>query len=85
MTIGNAQSFIVRGIDDSILRNRLNAAATPLEITKVLSDEKLMFSEHDFYEAFHHQLTLYQEEEKAEQLKDAIAEIGVIAHTTCVH
>ncbi len=70
MTIGNALSFIQRGIDDSTLRRRLNSAATTSELTNLLAEEKLKFSTDDFNDAFLHQLTLCREEEDADQLKE---------------
>lgn len=70
MTIGNALSFIKRGIDDSTLRRRLNSSATPSELTNLLADEKLKFSADDFNDAFLQQLTLCREEEDADQLKE---------------
>ena len=70
MTIGNALSFIKRGQTDSALRKRLNAAGSPDELSEILAAEKLNFSEHDFDEAYHHQLTQCQEEEQADQLRE---------------
>ncbi len=70
MTIGNALTFIERGIAESALRERLNAAASAIELDNVLAEEKLLFSAHDFDEAFHHQLTLCQEMADADRLKE---------------
>ncbi len=70
MTIGNALTFIERGIVDSDLRERLNAAASVLERDDVLSEEKLSFSAHDFDEAFHHRLIQCQTAEEADLLKE---------------
>ena len=70
MTIGNALTFIKRGLEDSDLRGRLNAATSLLEIDQVLAEEDLLFSAYDFDEAFHHQLTQCQEMEAAEQMKE---------------
>ncbi|MBU1054006.1 MAG: hypothetical protein KKC46_09275 [Proteobacteria bacterium] len=70
MTIGNALTFIERGLKDSALRNRLNSATNPSELQNALGDEKLEFSAHDFDEAFHHRLTQCQEEEDADQIKE---------------
>jgi hypothetical protein len=70
MTIGNALTFIKRGLEDSDLRGRLNAATSLLEIDQVLAEEDLLFSAPDFDESFHHQLTQCQEMEAAEQLKE---------------
>jgi len=68
MTIGNALTFIERGMADSALREHLNAATTEIELDHVLAEEKLIFSTHEFDEAFHHRLTLCQELEDADQL-----------------
>ena len=70
MTIGNALAFIERGQTDSALRDRLNAATSCRERDDVLADEKLVFSAHDFDEAFHHRLTQCQEAEEADQLRE---------------
>jgi|GEM_PF-421654 len=70
MTIGNALTFIDRGIGDSALRERLNAATSVIELENVLAEERLLFSAYDFDEAFHHRLTLCQEIEDADQLKE---------------
>ena len=70
MTIGNALGFIERGLYDTELRRRLNATSTVQECERVLGDEKLDFSPHDFDEAFHHRLTQCQEEEEADQIKE---------------
>jgi hypothetical protein len=70
MTIGNALTFINRGLEDGGLRGRLNAAASLPEIDQVLAEEDLLFSACDFDEAFHHQLAQSQSAETAEQLKE---------------
>lgn len=70
MTIGNALNFIKRGLEDSDLRGRLNAATSLQEIDQILVEENLLFSAHDFDEAYHHQLTLCWAMEAAEQLKE---------------
>jgi hypothetical protein len=70
MTIGNALTFIKRGQEDGALRARLNAANSPHELEAVLSEEKFVFSSHDFDEAYHHRLTECQEEEEADRLKE---------------
>jgi hypothetical protein len=70
MTIDNALTFIKRGLEDSDLRGRLNAAGSLPEIDQVLAEEGLLFSACDFDEAFHHQLTQSQAMETAEQLKE---------------
>ena len=70
MTIGNALTFIKRGLEDSDLRGRLNAATSMPELDQVLAEEDLLFSAGDFDEAFHHRLTQSQAMDAAEQLKE---------------
>ena len=70
MTIGNALTFIERGQNDSSLRGRLNAATSCKERDDILAGENLLFSTHDFDEAFNHRLTQCQEKEEADQLKE---------------
>ena len=70
MTIKNALTFIKRGQEDRTLRSRLNTANSPDELNEILTTEKLIFSAHDFDEAYHHRLTQCQEEEEADQLKE---------------
>jgi hypothetical protein len=70
MTIGNAMTFIDRGMKEETLRKRLNAAPCELERQDVLNGEALLFSAHDFDEAFHHRLTQCQEREDAERLRE---------------
>jgi len=70
MTIGNALDFIEHGLHDTDLRRRLNEASTTAECERVLDEENLRFSPHDFDEAFHHRLTQSQEEEEADQIKE---------------
>ena len=70
MTIGNALKFIDRGRDDKALRDRLNGAADMAACENLLSQEGLMFTAHDFDEAFHHRLTLCQEEDEADQIRE---------------
>jgi hypothetical protein len=70
MTIGNALGFIERGLHDTDLRKRLNAAVTAEECERLLGDENLNFLPHDFDEAFRHRLTQCQEAEEADQIKE---------------
>lgn len=70
MTIGNALTFIKKAQKDTSLRKRLNASKNQQEIESVLADANLSFSAHDFDEAYHHSLTLCQEYEEAEALKE---------------
>ncbi len=70
MTIGNAMDFIKRGITDSDLRDRLNTAPSLEKRDKVLSDEHLQFTHHEFDDAYRNLLTLCTEAEAADQLKE---------------
>jgi hypothetical protein len=70
MTIGNALTFITRGLIDSALRERLNGALNASELQNLLDNEKLLFSANDFDEAFYHRLTQCQEAEEADQIKE---------------
>jgi hypothetical protein len=70
MTIGNALGFIDRGLLEMDLRKRLNMASTTIECEKVLREENLEFSSHDFDEAFRRRLTQCQEEDEADQIKE---------------
>lgn len=70
MTIGNALDFIKHGLHDTDLRRRLNEASTTAECERILNEKNLRFSPHDFDEAFHNRLTLCQEEEAADQIKE---------------
>lgn len=70
MTLGNALTFIERGLKDGQLRSRLNSASNASELQDILEAEKLMFSAHDVDEAFRYRLTQCQEEEEADQIKE---------------
>ena len=70
MTIGNAMTFIKRGMHDSQLRERLNLAPTMAVRDEILLDEGMLFSQHQFEEAWRNQLTLCREAEAADQLKE---------------
>ena len=70
MTVGNAIAFIKRGMHDSELRERLSSAASIWSRDEILSNERLQFSQHQFEDAYHSQLTLCQEAEEADQLKE---------------
>jgi hypothetical protein len=70
MTIGNALSFIKRGLEDSDLRGRLNGAGSLFELDQILIQEDFLFSPPEFDEAYHHQLTQSQALETADQLKE---------------
>lgn len=70
MTIGNALGFIERGLYDTEMRRRLNAASSVAECENVLDEKNLKFSPHDFDEAYHHRLTQCQEAEEADQIKE---------------
>lgn len=70
MTIGNAIIFIKRAMDDSRLRERLNSASSMQACNDILAEEHLLFSRHEFEEAFRNQLTLCQEAEAADRLSE---------------
>ena len=70
MTIKNALKFIERGISEPGLRDRLNAVNNIAARDEVLVTENLSFSDHDFDEAFYHRLTLCQESEEADLVKE---------------
>jgi hypothetical protein len=70
MTIGNALSFIKRSFNDADLRERLNGAVNKEELSRILAEEYITFSDHDFDNAFNHRLTECQEIDEAEQLKE---------------
>ena len=70
MTVGNAIAFIKRGMHDSELRERLSSAASIWARDEILCNERLQFSQHQFEEAYYNQLTLCQEAEEADQLKE---------------
>lgn len=70
MTIGNALSFIKRGLNDDLLRKRLNMASGIEGMEEVLADENLKFSYGEFDEAYHHRLVQCQEEHEADQIKE---------------
>lgn len=70
MTIGRAKQFILRGMADSDLRRRLLKAEDSAALTSILEQEQLLFSDHDFDEAYHNLLTQCQLEEQAGQLKE---------------
>lgn len=70
MTIGNALTFIKRGMIDEELREKLNTASNMETCDGILAEEGLGFSRHDFEEAYHNQLTLCQTAEQADRLKE---------------
>ncbi len=70
MTIGNAMDFIKRGINDSELRERLNTAQSIEGRDKILADERLQFTYHEFEDAYRNLLTLCKEVEAADQLNE---------------
>lgn len=70
MTIGNAMTFIKRGMTDSKLRKRLYAASSIAMCDAILAEENLIFSPNEFEEAFHNRLTLCQQAEEADQLNE---------------
>lgn len=70
MTIGNAKQFIHRGMRDSGFRTRLLAPEDHASLQAILAQEHILFSDHDFDEAFHNLLTQCQTQEQAEQLRE---------------
>lgn len=70
MTIGRAKTFINRGMFDSDLRARVLKAEDRASLISVLEKEDLLFTDHDFDEAFHNLLTQCQFREQADQLKE---------------
>jgi len=70
MSIGQARTFILRGMRDRDLRDRLNASAGPEDVLAILEREQLVFTYSEFDDAYHNLLTQCQEEEQAELLKE---------------
>lgn len=70
MSLNNAINFIKRGMAEPSLRKRLNTSSTPSDLTAVLKEETLVFSETEFDEAFHSRLVKCQEKETADQLHE---------------
>lgn len=70
MTIAHAKQFIRRGMQDVQLRDRLMVSSGWTALTDVLKKEGLIFSAHDFDEAFHNLLTQCQDEGQADQLRE---------------
>lgn len=70
MTTGNALAFIERGLTDTDLRKRLNSAADINEVNAILKEEELVFTPHQFDEAYHNRLTKCQGEEESEIIKE---------------
>ena len=70
MTIQNALIFIKQGMNDSRLRLELNTAAGRDEIGRVLEKKALIFSPHEFEQAFSQKLVQCQEIEEADRLRD---------------
>jgi hypothetical protein len=57
-------TFIKRGVHDSKLQDRLNAAQCILDRDEILADENMPFSQLEFEEAYRNRLTLCKEEVK---------------------
>lgn len=70
MSVGQAKKFIQRGLRDSTLREDLNASSNQTALLAVLKREDLVFSAHEFDEAFHNLLVQCQEKEQADQLNE---------------
>ena len=70
MTIGNAISFIKRGLMDDALRDKLNGANSGAELQRILDAEHLAFLPHEFEDALNSLLVKCQYEASAAQLKE---------------
>ena len=70
MTISNAKTFIRRGMQESTLRDEVNRASTAAALSALMEREGLVFSDHDFDEAFHNLLVQCQERQQADQLRE---------------
>ena len=70
MTIGKAKQFIQRGMQDSDLRARVLASSSGAPMKAILVEEDLIFSDHDFDEAFNNLLTQCQSQDQADQLRE---------------
>ncbi len=68
MTVHNALLFIKQGMTDSDLRFRLNNTASQDELDQVLAEQSMLFSPHEFEQAFSQKLVQCQEIGQAEQL-----------------
>lgn len=70
MSIGNALTFIKRGMKEKALRDRLNKAATPKELQRILEGEDVTFTPSEFEDAVNSSLVKCTEWEEADELKD---------------
>lgn len=70
MSIHNAKKFITVGLEDVQLRNRLNSAATMMELAVITGEYGMSFTPGEFEEAFSNRLVQCQFEEQAVQLKE---------------
>ena len=70
MSVGQAKNFIQRGLQDSTLREDLNASSNQTALLAVLERENILFSAHEFDEAFHNLLVQCQEKDQADQLNE---------------
>lgn len=70
MSIHNAKKFIVRGMAEPSLRDRLNDAATIDGLNRTLTQQGLSFTPGEFEEAYSNRLTQCQFEEQADQLRE---------------
>ena len=70
MTIGNALTFIKRGMIEKALRDRLNAASTLQDLLQILDAEDLTFTPSEFEDAVNSSLVKCSECDEADELKD---------------
>lgn len=70
MSIGNAKKFIIRGMEDQELRNKLNRAPTIEALQAVLEEAGLTFSTYEFEDAYNNSRTECQFEEQADKLSE---------------
>ena len=70
MTIGNAKSFIKRGMADSELRKSLNRTTNRTQLNQILAEQHLKFSLAEFNDAYTNTLINCQFEEDANLLKE---------------
>ena len=70
MTIGNAKSFIKRGMAEPELRKSLNQTTTRTQLNQILAEQNLKFSLAEFNDAYTNTLINIQFEDDANQLKE---------------
>jgi hypothetical protein len=70
MSIHHAKKFITVGMEDAQLRDRLNSAATMMELLAITGEQGMSFTPGEFEEAYSNRLVQCQFEEQADQLKE---------------